>query len=45
MALKLFGFRKQFVMDIFLLKLTQFEKTFSLRKLFQYVELLFRWEI
>ena len=33
-ALKLFKFVKQFMMDTFLLKLTQFEKTGSIRKTF-----------
>ena len=32
MALKLFEFVEQFMMDIFLLKLTQFEKTGSIGK-------------
>ena len=38
-ALKLFEFLKQFMMDTFLLKLTQFEKAGSKRKIS------FRWEI
>ena len=34
MALKLFEFEEQFMMDTFLLKLTQFEKTGSIGKIF-----------
>ena len=34
MALKLFEFVEQFIMDTFLLKLTQFEKTGSIGKTF-----------
>ena len=39
MALKLFEFVEQFKMDTFFLKLTKFEKTGSIGKLFYFTEI------